>query len=214
VNFPKLRYVLARQKIFTFQWSSRKKRVFFSWQDGEALMSKNKSTALVYVVDDEFAIRDSLTMLIESTGQCVRSFESAEAFLNGYDPGQPGCLILDIKMPSMNGIELQEELTKRAITVPIIFISGNQEIIDSAQAFRKGAVDFLEKPFSNSILLARIEEALLIDKNIRASANEKRELQNCVDHLILRDKALFCLILKKHANKQFVKVLDSNYHCF
>ncbi len=76
-------------------------------------MSANNSKSLVYIVDDEFAIRDSLTMLIESTGQPVRSFESAEAFLNEYDPDQPGCLLLDVRMPLMSGHDLQKELSKR-----------------------------------------------------------------------------------------------------
>ena len=84
-------------------------------------MNSFKEGALVYVVDDEFAVCDSLALLIESTGLAVRSFTSAKAFLNSYDPGYPGCLLLDVRMPSMNGLELQEALLKRAISIPIIF---------------------------------------------------------------------------------------------
>ncbi len=85
-------------------------------------MTFNKpSTPLVYLVDDEFAVRDSLTLLLESRGQNVRSFESAADFLKSYDANQAGCLILDVRMPSMTGLELQEELLKRNITLPIIF---------------------------------------------------------------------------------------------
>ena len=94
-----------------------------------------RSDALVYLVDDEFAVRDSLALLIESTGQTVRSFESAEAFLNSYDPKQPGCLLLDVRMPSMSGLELQGELLRREISIPIIFISGHAGIPDSAKTF-------------------------------------------------------------------------------
>jgi Response regulator receiver domain. len=136
---------------------------------GENLMSINNSTPLVYLVDDEFAIRDSLTLLIESTGQAVRSFESAEAFLNNYTPDQPGCLLLDVRMPLMTGHELQSELLNRGINIPIIFISGHADIADSAKAFRSGAVDFLEKPFNNEVLLERINEA--IKKILRSGKN-------------------------------------------
>jgi FixJ family two-component response regulator len=95
---------------------------------------------VVYLVDDDIIIRDSVSVLIESTGLIIKCFESAEDFLNNYIPDQPGCLILDVRMPIMNGLELQEELSKRNIQIPIIFISGNAEIPDSAKAFRAGAV--------------------------------------------------------------------------
>ena len=121
-------------------------------------MSINKAEPLVYVVDDEFAVCDSLTLLVESNGQAVRSFASAEAFLNDYSPDQPGCLLLDIRMPSMSGLELQDEMMARDICIPIIFISGHARIPDSAHAFRAGAVDFLEKPFDNATLMERIAE--------------------------------------------------------
>jgi len=127
-------------------------------------VSNNKSEALVYLVDDEFAVRDSLTLLIESTGQAVRGFAAAEDFLNNYDPEQPGCLLLDVRLPSMNGLDLQSELLSREISIPIIFISGHAGVSDSAKAFRAGAVDFLEKPFDNTTLMERIAEALKKDK--------------------------------------------------
>lgn len=126
-------------------------------------MDFNFQAALVYLVDDEFAIRDSLTLLIESTGLEVKSFESSEAFLKNYNPDRPSCLILDVRMPLMGGLELQEELAAENINIQIIFISGNAEISDSAKAFRSGALDFLEKPFDNQILLERIEEAIKKD---------------------------------------------------
>jgi len=97
-------------------------------------MSSTKPDALVYLVDDEFAVRDSLTLMIESTGQTVRSFESAGAFLNNYDSKHPGCLLLDVRMPSMSGLELQSELLAKEISIPIIFISGHARIPDSAKA--------------------------------------------------------------------------------
>jgi RNA polymerase sigma factor (sigma-70 family) len=171
-------------------------------------MSINKPGTLVYLVDDEFSVRDSLALLIESTGQSVRSFESAEAFLNNYDPEHPGCLLLDVRMPSMSGLELQGELLKREIFIPIIFISGHAGIPDSAKAFRAGAVDFLEKPFDNEILLERIDEAIKKDIASREQFIELREIQNRLDHLTYREQEVLSLIVRGHSNKEIARILD------
>jgi two-component system response regulator FixJ len=171
-------------------------------------MSGNKPDTFVYLVDDEFAVRDSLTLLIESTGQTVRSFASAEAFLNNYDPEQAGCLLLDVRMPSMSGLELQDELLRREISIPIIFLSGHAGIPDSAKAFRAGAVDFLEKPFDNEILLDRIEEAIKKDIASREQLNEHLEIQNRLDHLTVREQEVLSLIVKGHSNKEMARMLD------
>jgi two-component system response regulator FixJ len=171
-------------------------------------MNSNKPDTLVYLVDDEFAVRDSLALLIESTGQTVRSFESAEAFLNNYDPELPGCLLLDVRMPSMSGLELQGELLRRKISIPIIFISGHAGIPDSAKAFRAGAVDFLEKPFDNEILLERIEEAIKKDIASREQLLENCKMQKRLDHLTAREKEVLSMIVSGHSNKETAKILD------
>ena len=171
-------------------------------------MSGNRPDTLVYLVDDEFSVRDSLTLLIESTGQAVRSFASAEAFLNNYDPEQKGCLLLDVRMPTMSGLELQGELLRREISIPIIFISGHAGIPDSAKAFRAGAVDFLEKPFDNEILLKRIEEALNKDIANREQFNEHCEIQKHLAHLTMREKEVLSLVFKGYSNKETARILD------
>lgn len=171
-------------------------------------MSANKPEAVIYLVDDEYAVRDSLALLIESTGQTVRSFESALDFLNGYEPTQPGCLLLDVRMPTMSGLELQSELLRREIAIPIIFISGHAGIPDSAKAFRAGAVDFLEKPFNNELLLERIAEAINKDLEARELLLEQRKIQALLDHLTAREQEVLSLIVSGHANKSVAKVLD------
>jgi two-component system, LuxR family, response regulator FixJ len=171
-------------------------------------MGNHKLDALVYLVDDEYAVRDSLTLLIESTGQTVKSFASAEAFLTHYNPEQPGCLLLDVRMPSMSGLELQDELLRREISIPIIFISGHAGIPDSAKAFRAGAVDFLEKPFDNEILLKRIEEALNKDIASREQLNEHREIQKHLAHLTVREKEVLSLVFRGYSNKETARMLD------
>jgi two-component system, LuxR family, response regulator FixJ len=171
-------------------------------------MSINQPDTLVYLVDDEFAVRDSLTLLIESTGQAVRSFESAQGFLNNYDLEKPGCLILDVRMPAMSGLELQGELLSREIYIPVIFISGHAGIPDSAKAFRAGAVDFLEKPFNNEILLERIEEAINKDIARREQLIENRKILNRIHHLTVREHEVLSLIASGHSNKETARILD------
>lgn len=163
--------------------------------------------ALVYLIDDEFSVRDSLTLVLESAGLRVKSFESAEDFLKNYNNEYPSCLILDVKMPCMSGLELQEELLKRNISIPIIFISGHAGIAQSAKAFRAGAVDFLEKPFDHEVLLARITE--VIQKNIeyRWRLNVHFELANRHYCLTEREREVLTLISEGSLNKEAANLL-------
>ena len=170
------------------------------------------SNGLTYLVDDEFSIRDSLTLLIKSTGRNVKSLDSAEAFLNEYKPGQqPSCLILDVRMPLMSGLELQEELLIRNISIPIIFISGNADIPDSAKAFRAGALDFLEKPFDNQTLLERIDEALRKDVEVKRQLLHKQKIQECLNGLTVREKEVLNLIVNSYSNKEVARILNVSY---
>lgn len=171
-------------------------------------MEPNSPNVFVYLVDDEFAVRDALALLIKASGWSVKSFDCAQDFLNNYYHEFPGCLILDVKMPVMGGLELQEELIKRNINIPIIFISGNADIPDSAKAFRAGAVDFLEKPFDKSILLERIDEAVQKDLKARQQLLEKTSIQDCFNRLTTREKEVLQLIVNSHSNKEAAKILD------
>lgn len=170
-------------------------------------MNIYKPEQLVYLVDDEFAVRDSLALLIESTGQAIWAFNSAEGFLDAYDPKLPGCLLLDVRMPSMSGLELQDELIKRGISIPIIFISGHAGVPDSAKAFRAGAVDFLVKPFDNQVLLERIQEAINKDISNREQLSEYHHIQARLEHLTVREHEVLSLIVKGHSNKEMAKIM-------
>jgi FixJ family two-component response regulator len=119
-------------------------------------MKNTEST--VFLVDDDQAVRDALVLLLETAQFNAESFDSAEAFLDACDPDRPGCLLLDVRMPGMSGIKLQEELAARGIVIPIIFLTGHADVSMSVQAFRSGAIDFMEKPFDENILLERIQE--------------------------------------------------------
>jgi two-component system, LuxR family, response regulator FixJ len=168
---------------------------------------KENLHSIIYVVDDEVAVRDSLCILLESSGHIVRSFESAASFLENYHPDYPGCLILDVRMPGMNGLDLQQELIKRQIKIPIIFMSGHAEIPDSARAFRAGAIDFLEKPFDKALFLERIQEAISKDIDNRKKWLEIREIQQRIERLTSREKEVLDLIVENHSNKEVARIL-------
>ena len=169
---------------------------------------KSKFKSLVYLVDDDFSVRDSLSMLIESAGQAVRCFESADEFLNGFDPDQPGCLILDVRMPRMTGLELQEELNRRDFNIPIIFISGHADVPDSSKAFRGGAVDYMEKPFDSEVLLTRMQEAIRRDSETRVRNSERRMLKKRLGTLTPRELEVMILVVKGLSNKEAARHLE------
>jgi RNA polymerase sigma factor (sigma-70 family) len=171
-------------------------------------MAEKMPNTLVYLVDDDFSVRDSLSMLIESTGQAVRPFESADDFLNGFDPDQAGCLILDVRMPNMTGLELQEELARRDFAIPIIFISGHADVPDSSKAFRAGAIDYMEKPFDSEVLLRRMQEAIQKDLDTRVYQAEKRKLKKRLSILTPREQEVMILIVKGLSNKEAAKQLN------
>jgi RNA polymerase sigma factor (sigma-70 family) len=172
------------------------------------MMAETNPNTLVYLVDDDFSVRDSLSMLIESTGQKVRSFESADDFLNNFDPEQAGCLILDVRMPNMTGLELQEQLVRRDFSIPIIFISGHADVPDSSKAFRAGAIDYMEKPFDSDVLLKRMREAIKKDLETRVYHAEKRKLKKRLSQLTPREYEVYVLIVKGLSNKEAAKQLN------
>jgi FixJ family two-component response regulator len=167
--------------------------------------------ALVYVVDDEFTVRDSLSMLLSSQGFAVSCFESADDFLSAYDDSRPSCLILDVRMPLMSGLELQDEMLARGIVSPVIFISGNADIADTSKAFRTGAIEFLAKPFQPQVLLDRVQEALAKDCVDRVKRSEKQKIMSCFNRLTAREKEVLELIVSSHSNKQAARKLDISH---
>jgi len=117
----------------------------------------------VFVVDDEADVRAALSMLIRSIGLTVQTFASPQAFLDNYDPDRPGCIVLDVRMPGMSGLDLQEKLASIGLHPPIIMISGHGGGSDAVQASQDGAIDFLQKPFNDQLFFGRIQQALALD---------------------------------------------------
>ena len=157
--------------------------------------------AVIFVVDDDAAMRDAIEVLLKSTGFGTRSFASPEEFLRTYDAAQPGCLILDIRMPGMDGLELQSRLNSIKARIPIIFLTGYGEVPTTAKAFRQGAVDFLEKPFRESALLDAIGRALEVDRVHREIDGRQRALQTLMDGLTPREREVLDRVVDGKSTK-------------
>ena len=155
----------------------------------------------VFVVDDDPAVRSSLEWLIGSIGLKVDTFETAEDFLSGLDPERPGCLVLDLRMPGIGGLELQQELARRGIPLPIIIISGHADVSTAVQAIKAGAVELLEKPFSDQALLDHINRAIELDRRWREIRARRDEISRHFELLTPREREVLAEILAGHANK-------------
>ena len=162
-------------------------------------MTEYKPT--VFLVDDDEAVRDSLGLLMKSVDLTSRSFASAGDFLAEYDPDCPGCLILDIRMPGMSGMELQQKLIDMRAKLPIIFITGHGDIPMAVEAMQRGAVDFIPKPFRDGELLDRINKALENDRKNRDSLVEREVIEERIEKLTQREKQVLELVVQGKANK-------------
>lgn len=168
-------------------------------------MSDLKPT--VFIVDDDEVVRNTMAQLAETVDLKARAFGSARAFLDAYDPAEPGCLLLDVRMPGMSGIQLQTKLRNQNIHIPIIFITGHGDVPMAAQAFKKGAVDFIEKPFRNQDLLDRIQEALARDTQFRQKQAVQKAAQDRLALLTPRERQVLDLVRAGKANKVIAREL-------
>jgi FixJ family two-component response regulator len=155
----------------------------------------------VFVVDDDEAVRSSLRMLIRSVGLQAQAFATAQEFLRLYDPRQPGCLLLDVRMPGMSGLELQQELNRRGATIPVIFITGHGDVPMAVEAMQHGAFDFLQKPFRDQDLLDRVQRAMVQDAQSRAGLAMRAEIKARMASLTPRESEVLRLVTSGKANK-------------
>jgi RNA polymerase sigma factor (sigma-70 family) len=160
------------------------------------------TTGVVYVVDDDDAVRDSVQWLLEASRYRVIGFDSAEKFLSNHDPAAIAVVILDVRMPGMSGLELQEELLKRKSQLPIIFITGHGDVPMAVSTMKKGAVDFIEKPFDQAALKALVER-MLTEARERASQTERQRLsESLLSKLTPREQQVLERIVAGRLNKQ------------
>ncbi len=162
----------------------------------------------VFIIDDDPAVRDALVTLVESVGLVAEHYSSADAFLSHYNTDTPGCLITDICLPGMDGIQLQQVLKERAINLPLIAISAHGDIAMAVKMVRGNAIDFIEKPFRNHVMLQRIHEALDIDYQQRQKRRQAAKLHKQLDQLTPREKETLRFLLEGKSNKVIARELS------
>jgi FixJ family two-component response regulator len=165
-------------------------------------MISNPVASTVYIVDDDEAVRDSLRWLLEANTYRVRAFSSAEAFLSEYNDDQPGILIVDVRMPGMSGLELQEQLIIRKSTMPIVFITGHGDVPMAVSTLKKGAVDFLEKPFNESDLRETVTRMFDQANDRLKKAQAQKTHDAMLNRLTSREQQVLERIVAGRLNKQ------------
>jgi len=171
---------------------------------------KTQAEAMVFVIDDDESIREALHSLIRSVGLSVATFPSAHEFLQSDRPDVPACLILDVRMPGLSGLDLQRDLTEGNIHIPIIFITGHGDIPMSVRAMKAGAVEFLTKPFRDQDLLDAIQQALDRDRRARSQQADSADLRHRFHSLTPRETEVFELVVKGLLNKQIALQLGTS----
>jgi FixJ family two-component response regulator len=161
----------------------------------------------VFIVDDDAGVRDSLAMLLELKGFRTRTFAAAEAFLAEYRPEWPGCLVLDLRMPGMTGLELQADLARRGSTLPVIIITAHGDVATTRSALKGGAVDFIEKPIDDEVLVAAIAAALDRDARERERAQAAAGAAERLARLTGREREVLALVAEGRHNREIAVAL-------
>ena len=162
----------------------------------------------VLIVDDDAAVRDSLRALLESSAFSVREFESAKALLQTPELGRSACVIADIRMPDMDGLALQEELIKRQVGVPVIIVTGHGDVPLAVRAMKAGAVDFIEKPFDEQLILDSVGRAIALSKETRSQASYSHAAETRIAALTARERQVLEHLVAGRANKVIAHELD------
>ena len=164
------------------------------------------SQATVFIIDDDADFRDSMQWLLESTPYNVESFASAQLFLDQYD-GRSGCMLLDVRMPEINGLALQQLMLERDIRLPVIIITGHGDVPMAVNAMKNGALDFLEKPFDDEVLLRLVDKAMAEAGKRFSEQNEQRELQELYETLSRREREVMELVVTGNSNREIAETL-------
>lgn len=162
----------------------------------------------VFIIDDDVDALESLQCLLESIGLTVEAYSSSSRFLQGFDAARPGCIVLDVRMPELSGLELQQELLRRGPPPPIIVITGHADVPVCAAAFRAGAFDFIEKPVNHQMLLGRIQRAIELDVARRRDVEHRSELRSRLALLTPRECEVMEMIVSGKTLKQIATILE------
>ena len=163
---------------------------------------------VVYIVDDDKDLRTSLAWLLESVSVQALCFAGAEEFLSHYDPDQPACLVLDVRMPETSGFQLQDILNERGIALPTLFVSAHGDIPMSVKAMKNGAIDFVEKPYNPQQMLERIQAVLKDGGQFHAGATQRQHLQSKLDLLTGREREVLGMVIDGKASKVIARELN------
>ena len=161
----------------------------------------------VFVVDDNASVRKSLQALVAATGLAVETYASAAEFLAAYDPKRAGCLVLDVRLRGESGLDLQDELRRREVTLPVIVMTGYADVPTSVRAFKSGAVDFLRKPVPPQKLLAQIREAVEVDRRARNAAAERATVADRIAQLTPRERQVMELLAVGRSSREIATAL-------
>ncbi len=167
-----------------------------------------KSKPTIFVVDDDSDVRGALRWLIESVGLNVKIYSNGRDFLHTYEGERPACLVLDIRMPNMSGLDLQGALVAKGIDIPVIIVTGHGDVQTAVRAMKAGAIDFFEKPFNDQALLDKIQQCLKIDADRLAKQATRAESAARLEDLTPRERTVLDLIAAGHRNKTIANELD------
>ena len=167
-----------------------------------------ENTPIVFIVDDDASVRDSLRWLIESVQLKVQCFATAKEFLDGYRNQQTGCVVLDVRMPGLSGLDLQEELRRKGFVLPIIIITGHADVPMAVRAFKSGVFDFIEKPFNDQHLIDRIHQAIEKSRSQKVNIQRRKEARDRLQKLSGREIQVLDCIVSGCSNKTMARELD------
>lgn len=167
-----------------------------------------KSPATIYIVDDDEAVRESLSWLISSTGHKAKAFASADHFLESFDSSRQGCVLMDVRMPGMNGMELQQRLAEKPNCLPVIIITGHGDVQMAVRAMKQGAFDFIEKPFNDQVMLDLVQKALDECATRHKSVAKQQSITALLKRLTPREKEVLDLIATGETNKGIARTLE------
>ncbi len=159
------------------------------------------SKSTIFIVDDDQEVREALQLLMESVGLKVELFNSAVNYLEQFDPARPGCIVLDVRMPGMSGLDLQMQLAEKPFCPPIIIITGHGDVPMAVRAVQAGAIDFIEKPFNDQALLDSVHRALEFDAQQRGEASQIADIQQKLSRLTPREREVLDLVVQGLRNK-------------
>jgi len=172
------------------------------------MQETEEDKAIVFIVDDDASVRDSLRWLIESVQLQVQCFATAQEFLQGYQSQQTGCVVLDVRMPGLSGLDLQEELRQQGFVLPVIIITGHADIPMAVRAFKSGVFDFIEKPFNDQHLIDRIHQAIDKSRSQKVNIQRWQDARDRLQKLSSREVQVLDCIVSGSSNKTMARELD------